>query len=55
MVARVGKHNEHLPRKDLNKGVGKTLYPSDSKTLERLARAQGEKTKSDAKAAKDRK
>lgn len=45
----MGKHNDHLPRNNDNKG---THAKSDSKTLERLAKAQGQGTKQDAKDAK---
>lgn len=44
----MGKHDKHLPKKDLNKGVSfKTK--ADSKTLQRVSRAQGQTTKQDAK------
>lgn len=50
----MGQNDKHLPkRKNLNKTVGHGTQPSDSTTLERLARQQGEGTKKDAKAAKD--
>jgi hypothetical protein len=51
----MGTHDKHLPkRRHLNKTVGHDEQPADSRTLRRLARQQGEGTKDDAKAARDR-
>lgn len=47
------KHDKHLPRSKDNKGVAHDTG-TDSKTLERLARDQGTRTKEDAKAARQR-
>ena len=48
----MGRHDKHLPRRNLNKTAGHGTQPADAKTLARLARAQGQSTKEDAKAAK---
>jgi hypothetical protein len=55
----MGRHDKHLPpRRDLNKAAspdnplnGKTASP---RAMRRLARAQGQGTKADAKKARDR-
>lgn len=48
----MGKHDQHLPKKDLNKTVGHGAQPADPQTLGRLARGQGIVTKGSAKEAK---
>ena len=48
----MGKHDDHLPRKDLNKTVGHGAQPASRQELEQLARGQGRRTKDDAKNAK---
>lgn len=55
----MGSHDEHLPRRDLNKAVS-PVNPLNGKTasarrLSEVAHGQGEGTKTDAKAAKAKK
>lgn len=50
----MGKHDGHLPRKDLNKTVGHgDKQPAEPEVLKSLARGQGIRTKDDANRAKD--
>ena len=50
----MGTHDKHLPkRKHLNKTVGHGgVQAADKKTLQRVARQQGEGTKQDARNAR---
>jgi len=48
----MSKHTEHLPRRDLNKGV--PSKGSNQRSLKELAARQGLGTKADAKNAKAR-
>lgn len=51
----MGRHDKHLPRTHLNKTAGHGAQPADAKTLTQVAKAQGQGTKEDAKAARRRK
>lgn len=47
------RHDSHLPRQELNKGISaKDAKTTDRKTLGRVAKAQGTTTKQDAKDAR---